>query len=283
MSKISHTVARCLAEGTAHLAPVSETAHLDAEVLLAAVIGVTREGLIARSNEEVPPHLRERFFALIERRRLLEPISYIVGRKYFFEDSFYVDSRVFIPRPDSEIVVEEALRRFPPRSDSGILDLCCGTGCLGLSIFRFTGTHLTLADISSDALAVARINAERILPLRMKDISFIQSDLFEHIAGRFDLIVANPPYLSSSELEALTGTPGAYEPRLAFDGGTDGFSVSRRILAAAHHYLTTKGTLLLELGIRGGEFARTAETSLRFVEIVKDYADIERVAVFLAP
>lgn len=280
MSTIPFTVAWCLAEATGRLSAVSETARLDAEVLLAAALGVTRESLISRTKEEVPSEIRDRFFSFVQRRSLHEPVAYIIGRKYFFEDSFYVDQRVLIPRPDSEVLVEEALRCFPPHSTATILDLCCGSGCLGLSIFRFTGIYLTLADISPDALAVARINAERIMPLRMEHISFIQSDLFDCIVGQFDLIVVNPPYLSSEEVDALRGTPGAYEPRLALDGGADGFAISRRILGAAHHFLTPSGILLLELGIRGGKLVKASETHLHLSRIVTDYAGIERVAVF---
>ncbi len=274
------TVRHCLAEGTRLLADTSATARLDAEVLLATALGVTREHLVAAGEEVVADEQRDRFFSFIERRRAQEPVAYIVGRKYFFEDSFFVDPRVLIPRPDSEVIVEEALRRLRYRTDAVILDLCCGSGCIGLSIFRFAGARLTLADLSPEALEVARMNAERILPHRVKNISFVAGDLFENITGTFDLITANPPYLTSTEVDDLTGTPGAYEPRMALDGGPDGFSVSRRILADAHRFLKPGGHLLMELGFLGAPMARTAQTELTLLDIVKDYNGVERVGVF---
>ncbi len=279
MSVGAFTVRRCLAEGTRLLADASATARLDAEVLLAAALGVTREHLVAAGEEAVPDEVRERFFSFIERRRAQEPVAYIIGRKYFFEDPFIVDPRVLIPRPDSEVVVKEAIRRLRYRTDAVILDICCGSGCIGLSILRFAGARLTLADLSPEALEVARMNAERIMPHRLEDISFVAGDLFAHLGGPFDLITANPPSLKNAAGDGLAGTPGAYEPRMALDGGPDGFFVSRRILAEAHRFLKPGGYLLMELGFLGAPMARTAQTELSLVDVVKDYNGVERVGV----
>jgi len=277
---MARTVTQCLAEGADRLKEASGTARLDAEILLAEALGMPREALITRGGTMVSDDAYGRFLPFIERRRAQEPVSYIVGRKYFFEDAFFVDRRALVPRPDTETLVEEALRLLRYRPDAALLDLCCGSGCIGLSLLRFAGKNLVLADISEEALAVARINAERLLPTRLSDIRFVHSDLFANIEGTYDLITVNPPYLTSAEVDSLAGTPGAYEPRIALDGGVDGFDLSRRILAGAHRFLNPGGHLLMELGFLGAPMARTARTELTLVNVVKDYGGVERVAVF---
>ncbi len=274
------SVAEIIRAAAERLKNVSDTPRLDAEILLAHVRGVERSDLLTAYGAKVSGEEQTRLDALVERRLSREPVAYIVGRKYFFEDEFFVDRRVLIPRPDTEHLVEEALRLLRYRPDARILDLCCGSGCIGLSILHFAGARLILADLSEGALAVARINAERIVPGRLNDITFVASDLFANIEGTFDLIAVNPPYLTVAETDALAGTPGAHEPRIAFDGGPDGFDVSRRILADAHRYLKPGGHLLMELGFLGAPMARTARTELKLVDVLKDYAGIERVAVF---
>lgn len=275
-------VAEVIRAAAERLKGATETPRLDAEILLAHVRGCDRSDLLIAYGAEVSDDELTRFDTLVERRITREPVAYIVGRKYFFEDEFFVDRRVLIPRPDTEHLVEEALRLLRYRRDARILDLCCGSGCIGLTLARFTDAEVTFADLSSDALAVARLNAERLFPGRAGRFRFIESDLFTAIAGIFDLIAVNPPYLTVAETDALAGTPGAHEPRMALEGGPDGFSVSRRILADAHRFLNSGGHLLMELGFLGAPMARTARTELSLIDIVKDYAGIERVAVFAA-
>lgn len=277
------SVAETVRIAAERLKGATDTPRLDAEILLAHVRGVERSDLLMAYSAEVSGEEQARFDALVERRLTREPVAYIVGRKYFFEDEFFVDRRVLIPRPDTEHLVEEALRLLRYRSDARILDLCCGSGCIGLTLARFCGGRVLFADLSDDALAVARLNAGRLFPDEdRKRFEFVRSDLFSAIAGTFDLIAVNPPYLTGAETDALAGTPGAHEPRMAFDGGLDGFALSRRILAEAHRFLNPGGYLLMELGFLGAPMARTARTELQFAGTVKDYAGIERVVVFTA-
>ncbi|HSA33285.1 MAG TPA: peptide chain release factor N(5)-glutamine methyltransferase [bacterium] len=273
-------VAEVIRAAAERLNGATDTPRLDAEILLAHVRGVDRSDLLTGYGKEVSDPEQARFDALVARRLTREPVAYIVGRKYFFEDEFFVDRRVLIPRPDTEHLVEEALRLLRYRPEARILDLCCGSGCIGLTLARFTDADITLADLSPDALAVARLNAERLFSGKERRFHLIESDIFAAITGTFDLIAVNPPYLTVAETDALAGTPGAHEPRMAFDGGPDGFAVSRRILADAYRFLKPGGHLLMELGFLGAPMARTARTELRLVDIVKDYAGIERVAVF---
>ncbi|HNT28113.1 MAG TPA: peptide chain release factor N(5)-glutamine methyltransferase [bacterium] len=273
-------VAEVIRAATERLNGATETPRLDAEILLAHVRGVDRSELLIGYGGEVSDQDQARFDALVARRLTREPVAYIVGRKYFFEDEFFVDRRVLIPRPDTEHLVEEALRLLRYRPEARILDLCCGSGCIGLTLARFTDAEVTFADLSPDALAVARLNTERLFPGKGRRFHFIESDIFTSVAGTFDFIAINPPYLTVAETDALAGTPGAHEPRMAFDGGPDGFAVSRRILADARRFLKPGGHLLMELGFLGAPMARTARTELRLVDIVRDYAGIERVAVF---
>ncbi len=274
------TVAEIIRDAAERLKKVSDTPRLDAELLLAHVRGVERSDLLTAYGAPVPEEERAAFDALIERRLTGVPVAYLTNRKYFFEDEFFVDERVLIPRPETEHLVEEALRHLRYRSDAAVLDLCCGSGCIGLTLARFTEATVLFADRSPGALAVTRLNAERLFPGKQGRFRFVESDLFGAIDGTFDLIAVNPPYLSVADMIAIAGTPVAHEPILALDGGSDGFDLSRRILVDAHRYLKSGGHLLMELGFLGAPMARTARTELRLIDIVKDYSGIERVAVF---
>jgi len=220
------------------------------------------------------------------RRSAVVPKQYKEKRAYFFESRFYVDERVLIPRPETEILVEAAQRvaknyfEIDPKRAPAFLDLCTGSGNIAISLTRSLNLDTMVAcDISQEALSVARINA--MLHGISQRIDFIASDLFENIDGTFDIIVSNPPYVGSEEFDLLPEEVLA-EPRVALDGGPGGMLCLRRILAAAPDYLRPNGWLIMEIGHQQYENVASEAGqagNLRIVETIKDYHGINRVIV----
>ena len=258
---------------------ISETPRLDAEILLAKALGTDRFGLFTRYTDEIGEDAEKLFDSFIARRISFEPVAYITNEKEFFEDTFFVDRRVLIPRPETEFIVEKAVSLLKDREKADVLDICCGSGCIGLSIKRATDCDLTLSDISEEALEVAKINANRLFP-GSADISFVQSDLFESIEGPFDLITANPPYLSARDMENFVVKELGFEPEKAFFGGETGFEITEKILKSVSRFLKTGGYFITELGFEGSAFLNGKWNGLELENIVKDYSGIDRAAVF---
>lgn len=272
-------VREVIAEAEEKLKNYSETPRLDAEILLAKVLGTGRFELFTRDRDEISKEKKAIFDSFILRRTNFEPVAYITNEKSFFEDTFFVDRRVLIPRPESEFIVEEAATLLKNTEKAEVLDICCGSGCIALSIKRTTGCRPTLSDISADALEVAKINAERLFP-GSSDISFIQSDLFENISGEFDLITANPPYLSEHDMGDFVVKDLKFEPENAFFGGETGFEITKKILDSVHRFLKPDGFFITELGYSGFNFITDHYCGIKLQKIVKDYSGITRTAVF---
>ncbi|MBR0507844.1 MAG: peptide chain release factor N(5)-glutamine methyltransferase [Clostridia bacterium] len=207
---------------------------------------------------------------LIERRLSGEPLQYVLGEWEFYGLSFYVDKSVLIPRPDTEILVETAIGLLSEdRRD--VLDLCCGSGCIGIALAACASARVTAADISADALALAERNARR----NGVALTTVQSDLFDAVEGAFDLIVSNPPYLSGKEMDARDASL-RYEPALALYGGEDGLDFYRRIAADYRRYLKPGGALLLEIGMTQRD---AVEALFEHGECICDYGGRPRVIV----
>ncbi|MBP5201435.1 peptide chain release factor N(5)-glutamine methyltransferase [bacterium] len=266
-------------EAEKKLKNISATPRLDAEILLAKSLGTNRFGLFTKYNEEAGKEAAELFASFLERRINFEPVAYITNEKEFFEDTFFVDNRVLIPRPESEFIVEKAAALLKNTEKSDVLDICCGSGCIGLSVKRASGCRLTLSDISADAVEVAKINAARLFP-GSTDISFVQSDLFGTISGKFDIITANPPYLSENDMKNFVVKELGFEPENAFFGGRTGFEITGKILGSVHSFLKTGGYFITELGFEGSDFINKNYENLELTEIIKDYSGINRAAVF---
>lgn len=266
-------------EAEKELKGISETPRLDAEILLAKALDTNRFGLFTKYNEDTEVKTAELFSSFLKRRINFEPVAYITNEKEFFEDTFFVDSRVLIPRPESEFIVEKAAALLKNSEKAEVLDICCGSGCIGLSIKRASGCRLTLSDISQDALEVAEINVNRLFP-GSTEISFVQSDLFSGISGKFDLITANPPYLSESDMKNFVVKELEFEPQNAFFGGKTGFEITEEILESVHNFLKSGGYFITELGFEGANFINKNYENLELTEIIKDYSGIERAAVF---
>jgi len=233
-----------LAGATARLAAVSESARLDAEVLLAHVLGCERSALIAHDSEPVMQAPAAAFETLLARRLRGEPVAYLTGRREFWSLSLSVSPAVLVPRPETELLVELALRLLPAGEPRAVLELGTGSGAIALALATERPTaHITATDASAAALAVARSNAQR---LALAQVRFRRGDWFEAVPGeRFDLIACNPPYVAAADphLAALRA-----EPVAALVAGPIGLEAFERIVPAAPAHLREAGWLLLEHG-----------------------------------
>jgi len=225
---------------------------------------------------------------LIRRRRAGEPVAYIRGQKEFYGRVFHIDKRVLVPRPDTEILVETALRRTVRCSMGGrYLDLCTGSACVAITLARERPTcKLFAVDVSPEALAVARENALRLGAAFQ--VAFLSGDLFEPLAAlpevRFDLITANPPYIADGEFTSLPADVRGFEPRVALSGGEDGLGVTRRIVAGARRWLRSGGVLAVEVGAGQAERVKVFFEEAEFAGIAadKDYGGHDRVVSGMA-
>jgi len=256
-----------------------DSPRLDAELLLARVLGVDRVKLFVDFARVLEPRELAAYRDLIQRRRKAEPVAYILGTREFHGLPLRVDRRVLVPRPDTETLVEVALDRTAAFHLQGrALDVCTGSGCVALAFAKRRPTwSVTGSDVSEDALAVARENAERV----GASVRFVSSDLDTAFPSdaRFDVITANPPYIPTGELAALPPDIRDHEPRLALDGGSDGLDVIRRVVQMGAARLAPGGILAVEVhydqAVRVA--ALCAEAGFCDVDRRKDYGGIERV------
>ena len=285
-------------------------AAFDARALLSFVLEIPFREMPLHYMDEAADEQQALFDELIGRRLEGEPLQYITGEQEFMGLTFHVDSRVLIPRLDTEILADKALEYVNSRSDGSetfrVLDLCCGSGAIGLSIAALADTgkdaalanpetyasqigdeavaatdaarvEVVLSDISKDALEVARQNAEQ---LGISDrVTFVQGDLFDELGqGGFDLIVSNPPYIRTDVIETLDAEVKDHEPVLALDGGTDGLDIYRRIAEEAPGYLKEGGCLMMEIGFdQAEEVAELLKEGFDDVQVMKDLAGLDRI------
>ena len=256
----------------------------DAEVLLGHTLGVGRERLIARGDELIEDHQARAYEQLLLRRLAREPVAYITGVREFWSLALQVTPDVLIPRPETELLVEtvvEPARQRQVDAPLRIMDIGTGSGAIAVALASELGNAEVLAtDISTRALAVARINAERHLVADR--VRFVEGDLLDALPRGvcFDVIVSNPPYIRRTEIAALAPEVSRWEPRLALDGGTDGLDFYRRIAAQAFDRLAPSGVLLAEIGDGAGETVKQIfrnAAGWRGISILLDYAGCQRV------
>jgi release factor glutamine methyltransferase len=279
---MSKPVVTLLREAAEALAPTSPTPRLDAELLLAHALGWPRARLLAERAHAPSPAQAAAFAAMLARRAALEPVAYIVGQKEFFGLDFYVDPRVLVPRPETELLVELALAaasRLPPHASRPLIaDIGTGSGAIAVALAAHLPEATVYAtDLSAGALAVAARNVERHgLTGR---VTLLHGDLLAPLPGPVDLIVSNPPYTVLAEVEPNVL---AHEPHLALEGGPDGAALYRRLLAMAPEYLRPGGAVLLEIGAWQGELVagllRQALPAAT-VSVHQDLAGRDRVVV----
>ena len=267
-------------------------AKIDAEELYCYLTGIDKVGLFLRANEEVDAETEAKFFELIDKRAQRIPLQHITGVQEFMGNTFKVSPDVLIPRQDTETLVEEAARtiqntpkekltfmeKLKGAKEWEVLDLCCGSGAIGISMAKIcSNIKVTASDISSAAIAVASENATK---LRAK-VKFVEGDMFAPHAGKkFDMILSNPPYIRTAMIEILQEEVKTHEPRAALDGGRDGLDFYRTIVAQAADYLKPDGILMLEIGHDQGEDLRKMlKDDGRYTpaEVIKDLPGKDRV------
>lgn len=235
---------------------------------------VNRSWFLLNRQEEMRKDIEDAYYKLLERRGTHMPLQYITGEQEFMGFPFLVNDKVLIPRQDTEILVEEALKAV--KEGAKILDVCTGSGCIIISILKLvSGTKGMACDISGEALEVARENARR----QGVAVDFRQGDLFEPVEGQFDVIVSNPPYIPTAEIEKLMEEVKFFEPRTALDGNEDGLAFYRRLAAESLRYLKDGGWLMVEIGCDQGRAVAELLQDAGFceVEVRRDLAGLDRV------
>ena len=265
-----------------------EECNLKVKILLSSLIGKSKEYLFIHDTEEIEDDVKTKFLKGIDRLKLGEPIQYIIEKQEFYGRDFFVNKNVLIPQPDTEILVEEVLEIIKKDYNGKsvkILDLCTGSGAIAISIkkeikemYKNCGklSEIWASDISKEALEVAKINSEK----NKAEITLIQSDLFENITEKFDIIVSNPPYIESDVIETLPEEV-KNEPKLALDGGQDGLDFYRKIAETARMFLNEEGTISVEIGYNQKDevIKIFKENNYKEIYCKKDFGGNDRIVI----
>lgn len=256
-----------------------EEAALDARLLLETVCGTDRNDLLVHGEQPVAPEAEEKYLNWIRQRAEHIPLQQLTGEQGFMGLTFNVNEHVLIPRQDTEILVEEVLKEL--HDGMRVLDMCTGSGCILLSLLHYSNDCEGLGvDLSAEALEVAGRNVLKVLtPEKAEHAHLLQSDLFEKVEGKFEIIVSNPPYIASAEVEKLMPEVRDHEPRMALDGTEDGLYFYRRIIEEAGKYLVSSGMLFFEIGYDQGQAVSELMRTEGYceVQVVQDYAGLDRV------
>ena len=223
------------------------SAKLDSEILMAKALGKNREYIILNNDKILKEQNLEYFKKLVQERATRKPIAYLLNKKSFWNSEFNVNKNTLIPRPDTEIILEQILKFTKNKNYLNILDIGVGSGCILLSVLKerknFYGTGI---DISRNSLDICKMNAKKLLLERR--VKFFKSDVDKFAIGKYDLVVSNPPYIKTSDLKYLESDVIKFEPKLALDGGLDGLSVIRKVIKKSSELLKKKGKFILEIG-----------------------------------
>ena len=224
-----------------------KSARIDSELLLSSSLKISRENLLLNLNKEIKPYQQKKFKSLLKKRTKKVPVAYILGYKDFWKSKFLINRSVLIPRPDTELIVEEALNYLPKDKYRKILDVGTGSGSILISILleRLKSNGVGL-DISKKAIKIAKINAK----LQHVDnrITFVNTDVDKYNSGKYDLVVSNPPYIKRNKISRLEEDVRNFEPKVALDGGCDGYSKIGKVIKKSSNLLKRKGNLILEIG-----------------------------------
>ncbi len=252
--------------------PISEI-----RIFLTRILQISLEELILNQDYILQNSERDKLAQYCKRRANCEPVAYIIGKKEFFGIEIEVNENVLIPRPETELIVEESLKLI--KASNSILDLCCGSGAIGLAISKFSDlpAEIVFADISSKALEIAQKNA---LTHNIK-AKFILSNWFSNIDEKFDLIVCNPPYISEAEQHMMAAETLKYEPEIALFAGEDGYEAYYILAKNAYKFLQKDGRIIIEFGYKQMDKIVTifAENQWNEIKRVKDLAGIDRCLV----
>ena len=223
------------------------SAKLDSEILMAKALGKKREYIILNNDKIIKEQNLKYFKKLVHERATRKPIAYLLNKKSFWNSEFYVNKNTLIPRPDTEIILEQILKFTKNKNYLNILDIGVGSGCILLSVLKerknFYGTGI---DISRNSLDICKMNAKKLLLDRR--VKFFKSDVDKFAIGKYDLVVSNPPYIKTCDLKYLESDVIKFEPKLALDGGLDGLSVIRKVIKKSSELLKKNGKFILEIG-----------------------------------
>ena len=277
MDKVEYSLKGLLADGAKMLTQAGiDEAELDARYILEYITGLNSAQYFIHSEDIIEKNKAEEFFRLIERRSKRIPLSYVIGTRDFFGLTFKVDENVLIPEQETELLVEEVIKHSEGKS---VLDMCTGSGCIAISIALFgKPSKVAASDISEKALEVARENAKS---LKAGEISFIQGDMFENVTDKFDIIVSNPPYIETGEIDELMPEVRDYIPRLALDGDIDGLKFYRIISKEAVKKLNKNGRIFYEIGYNQSRAVASIlfENGFTDITVIKDYSGLDRIVM----
>ena len=254
--------------------------QLDCEILLSNLINEDKKYIILNSKKILNLEKTKKFKDLIERRKKGEPIAYLINKKDFWKDEFFVNKSVLIPRPDTELIIEQVLKIYSKDSQLQFLDIGTGSGCILLSILKerpnFYGTGI---DISKKSINVSKFNAKKLN--LMNRVKFFHSSVDNFKIGKYDMIVSNPPYIELLNLKYLEKDVVNFEPKLALNGGFDGFSKIRRVIKKASKLIKKNGKFILEIGFNQKNKVKTILKKEGFyVNItIKDYGNNDRCII----
>lgn len=257
---------------------------VDVKTIIMQVLDIDGTRFVLDMDKELPPEKKELLEKCLKRRTAGEPVAYITGQRGFYENVFKVSEATLIPRADTEILVEDAIRELQSKDEVRILDLCCGTGCIGISVAKALArtlrkVYLTLSDLSEDALEVCRENVKTIVQEGNIIVKTLHSDLFQDIKEKsFDVILSNPPYIRTDVIPTLEKQV-RFEPRMALDGGEDGLDFVREIAEQAKNHLVPGGLLEMEIGYDQGPSASDIlkAEGYREISVIRDLENLDRV------
>ena len=257
-----------------------ESAQLDSEILMAKAIGKDRKYIILNNNKDLREKNFKDFKKLIINRSYGKPIAYLTNKKNFWKYEFYVTKDTLIPRPDTELIVEQILKVTKNKRKMNILDIGVGSGCILLSVLKerndFYGTGI---DISKNCLNISKINA---ISLKVNTrVKFFKSDVDKFVQGKYDLIVSNPPYINKLDLKYLEKDVVNFEPKLALDGGLDGLSEIRKVIKKSSELIKKNGKFILEIGFdqKNKVINLLKQKGFYINKAIKDYGNNDRCII----
>ena len=260
------------------------SAILEARILISFVTKLSKEDIIFKAPQiNLSQEQKEKYFDLIHKRIRRIPLTHLTNNREFFGNNFYVNENVLDPRPDSETLVEMTIKKYQNSSFLSLCEIGCGSGCLIISLLKhFKDWHGLAIDISKKALEIAQINAENNEVFGR--IEFLESNLFKNLTDNhiFDIIISNPPYIPSADIENLQDEVRLYEPRIALDGGLDGLDFYRQIANQSRKFLKINGNIFLEIGYNQHQEVIDIfeKFNFKFIDSAKDLSGIIRVLEF---
>lgn len=246
----------------------------DAWLLFSYCVNMNRTKYIMKMKDDAPDCIKQAYDVLLSKRSKGVPVQYLLGTQSFFGYDFFVNENVLIPRADTEVLVNEALKQAG--KNAKVLDLCTGSGCIAVSLkLERSDLRVSASDISKEALNVAKLNAD----YNNADIKFYEGDLFGAINEKFDVIISNPPYIETEEIDKLERHVKDFEPRTALDGGVNGLDFYERIFKEACDYLTERGAIAVEIGYNQGEAVSSiaGQNGFENIRVIKDLSGLDRV------